>query len=62
MRVVNGYQSAMCGQQVVRQKGGHITRHAPLKYKKSTYVLDDHPPSTPINPLNEHVTLGYRVD
>ena len=27
MRVVNGYQSAMCGQQVVRQKGG--SHHPP---------------------------------
>ena len=31
MRVVNGYQSAMCGQQVVRKKGGHITRPGPLE-------------------------------
>ena len=30
MRVDNGYQSAMRGQQVVGQKGGHITRHAPV--------------------------------
>ena len=30
MRVVNGYRSAMRGQQVSRQKGGHITRHAPV--------------------------------
>ena len=35
MRVVNGYQSAMCGQQVGRQKGGHITRPGPVLFKRS---------------------------
>ena len=30
MRVDNGYQSVMRGQQVVHQKGGHITRPGPV--------------------------------
>ena len=56
--------SGVCG---VRASCSGEQRHwgfrpAWLKYKKSTDVLDYHPPSTPINPLNEHVTLGYRVD
>ena len=29
-------------------------------YKKINYVSDYHLPSTPINSLNEWVTLGYR--
>ena len=30
-------------------------------YKKINYVSDYHLPSTPINSLNEWVTLGYRI-
>ena len=36
MTVVNGYQSAMCGQQVLRQKGGHITRPGPVPPRSSS--------------------------